>query len=96
MLSQSVNKIFKRDRPQYLREQELMKFRRGEVNVVVSTDVCSRGLDIKELDHVINYDLPEDICTYIQRNHLYILYKNESRSQLCPEKDAQKIFYLCC
>lgn len=55
------------DRPQALREDSLLKFRKGFFQVLVSTDVCSRGLDIKELDHIINYDLPDDICTYIHR-----------------------------
>uniref|UniRef100_A0A915E3P7 Helicase C-terminal domain-containing protein n=1 Tax=Ditylenchus dipsaci TaxID=166011 RepID=A0A915E3P7_9BILA len=55
------------DRPQALREQALREFRNNEVKVLVATDVCARGLDIKDLDHVINFDLPNDDVTYVHR-----------------------------
>ena len=34
------------------REKVLTKFRKGEVPILISTDVCARGIDVKELDHV--------------------------------------------
>ncbi|KAE9555129.1 hypothetical protein FO519_001624 [Halicephalobus sp. NKZ332] len=55
------------DRTQQLREEALGQFRRGEVAVLVSTDVCCRGIDIKHLDHVINYDIPMEVNQYIHR-----------------------------
>lgn len=55
------------DRSQQLREEALGQFRRGEVAVLVSTDVCCRGIDIKHLDHVINYDIPIELIQYIHR-----------------------------
>jgi superfamily II DNA/RNA helicase len=55
------------DRPQQLRELALSQFRKGEKDVIVTTDVCARGLDIKDLDLVINYDLPAIVVTYIHR-----------------------------
>jgi len=55
------------DRPQKLREQALMALRENRANVMVATDVMARGMDIKELDHVINYDLPDDGVTYVHR-----------------------------
>lgn len=42
-----------RDRPQRLRDDTLRDFRNKRFNVLVATDVCARGLDIKNLDHVI-------------------------------------------
>merc|ERR1712061_368207 len=55
------------DLNQYEREANLEKFRKGEIDVMVATDVASRGLDISGVSHVINYDLPFDSTVYIQR-----------------------------
>lgn len=40
------------------------KFVKGEKDVLVATDVASKGLDFPDIQHVINYDLPEDIENY--------------------------------
>lgn len=45
----------------------LSKFRAGTRNILVATDVAARGLDIPNVDCVINYDLPQDSKTYIHR-----------------------------
>jgi superfamily II DNA/RNA helicase len=42
-------------------------FRKGKLDVLVCTDVASRGLDIAGLSHVINYDTPEDDRAYVHR-----------------------------
>ncbi|CEF64843.1 Helicase, C-terminal domain and DNA/RNA helicase, DEAD/DEAH box type, N-terminal domain and Helicase, superfamily 1/2, ATP-binding domain and RNA helicase, DEAD-box type, Q motif domain and P-loop containing nucleoside triphosphate hydrolase domain-containing protein [Strongyloides ratti] len=55
------------DRPQNIREEALNNFRSHKVDVLVATDVCARGLDIKELDHVINVDLPSNYYTFVHR-----------------------------
>lgn len=49
------------------RERSLNKFRNGSVNVLVSTDLSSRGLDIPNLDTIIHYHLPMNEETYIHR-----------------------------
>ncbi|KAE9552953.1 hypothetical protein FO519_003830 [Halicephalobus sp. NKZ332] len=54
-------------RGQHLREEAMEDFRSGKARILVATDVCARGVDIKELDYVINFDLPNDISTFIQR-----------------------------
>jgi len=54
-------------RGQKLREQSLSLFRNKKVTMLIATDVCSRGLDIKNLDFVINVDLPDEFSTYVQR-----------------------------
>lgn len=49
------------------RERVLDRFRAGHTEVLVGTDVAARGLDIPEVSHVINYDLPEDAEAYVHR-----------------------------
>lgn len=46
------------------RSASVQQFRRGEKDVLVATDVASKGLDFPEIKHVINYDMPEDIENY--------------------------------
>lgn len=55
------------DLGQGAREQALRAFRAGKVDVLVSTDVAARGLDVDDVTHVINYQCPEDEGTYIHR-----------------------------
>lgn len=55
------------DRSQPERTRALEDFKRGDVTVLVATDVASRGLDIEELPHVVNYELPFDPQDYIHR-----------------------------
>ena len=49
------------------REEMLQKFRAKKIKVVVATDVLSRGIDIKDIDLVINYDVPNDGEDYVHR-----------------------------
>jgi superfamily II DNA/RNA helicase len=49
------------------RMRTLDKFKRGEIEILIATDVASRGLDIPNVSHVINYDLPESYEAYIHR-----------------------------
>jgi ATP-dependent RNA helicase RhlE len=55
------------DRSQPERTRALEDFKRGDVAVLVATDVASRGLDIEELPCVVNYELPHDPQDYIHR-----------------------------
>jgi ATP-dependent RNA helicase DeaD len=55
------------DKSQQEREATLKKFKQGHVKVVVATDVAARGLDIKDLTHVINHSLPWDVESYVHR-----------------------------
>jgi ATP-dependent RNA helicase DeaD len=52
---------------QQQREKILRSFREGQLPLLVATNVASRGLDIPEVSHVINYDIPEDAETYVHR-----------------------------
>lgn len=55
------------DVPQKKRMSLLQKFTKGELDVLVATDVAARGLHIPDVSHVINYDLPEDAEDYVHR-----------------------------
>ncbi|XP_026463802.1 ATP-dependent RNA helicase vasa-like [Ctenocephalides felis] len=55
------------DRLQREREEALRDFKQGTRGVLVATGVASRGLDIKNVRHVINYDLPKSIDEYVHR-----------------------------
>ena len=52
---------------QIAREKALKAFRTGEVDVLVATDVAARGIDIDDITHVINYQIPEDEQAYVHR-----------------------------
>lgn len=55
------------DLGQVAREKALKKFRTGEIDVLVATDVAARGIDIDDVTHVINYQCPDDDKTYVHR-----------------------------
>jgi ATP-dependent RNA helicase RhlE len=55
------------DRSQKEREEALARFRRGELQALVATDVAERGLDIPRVTHVVNFDLPGSSATYLHR-----------------------------
>ncbi|XP_052777859.1 probable ATP-dependent RNA helicase DDX43 [Mya arenaria] len=55
------------DREQIDREQALEDIKTGETRILVATDVASRGLDVKDLTYVINYDMPRNIEEYVHR-----------------------------
>ncbi len=49
------------------RTKTLAGFARGRTRILVATNVAARGLDIPDVSHVVNYDLPEDVETYVHR-----------------------------
>jgi superfamily II DNA/RNA helicase len=55
------------DRTQSERDRALAGFREGRLRVLVATDVASRGLDIDDIDLVVNYDVPHDPEDYVHR-----------------------------
>jgi ATP-dependent RNA helicase DeaD len=55
------------DLSQEARERTLNRFRKNTIKVLVATDVAARGLDIDDISHVFNYDLPDDPEIYIHR-----------------------------
>jgi ATP-dependent RNA helicase DeaD len=55
------------DLSQDARERVVARFRRNQIKVLVATDVAARGLDIDDISHVFNYDLPQDPEIYVHR-----------------------------
>ena len=55
------------DIQQRIREKTLEKFKKGELRVLVATDVAARGLDIDDVDAVFNYDVPDELENYTHR-----------------------------
>lgn len=55
------------DRPQQARARALERFREGKVQVLVATDVMSRGIDVSGIDAVVNFDVPMDPEDYVHR-----------------------------
>ncbi len=55
------------NKSQNARERALVRFKRGESRVLVATDIAARGIDIDDVTHVINFDLPNVPETYVHR-----------------------------
>jgi ATP-dependent RNA helicase DeaD len=55
------------DIPQRRRERVLEGFRRGTVSPLIATNLAARGIHVEGIDHVVNFDLPEDPETYVHR-----------------------------
>ncbi len=55
------------DLEQAQRDDVIIKFKAGIVDILVATDVASRGIDIGGISHVINFDVPFDVDTYVHR-----------------------------
>ncbi len=55
------------DKNQNERESTMQSFRERRLNLLVCTDVASRGIDVKELSHVINYSIPRELDIYVHR-----------------------------
>jgi ATP-dependent RNA helicase DeaD len=55
------------DFTQSFREEMMGKFKKGEIDILVATDVAARGLDINDVTHVINYSIPQNPDAYVHR-----------------------------
>ena len=53
--------------PQDRRNNAIRRFREGEVNILLATDVAARGIDLPDITHVINYDMPRTADVYLHR-----------------------------
>jgi superfamily II DNA/RNA helicase len=69
MLSKMGHKVasIHGDKPQSKRQRALDDFKKEKINILVATDVAARGLDIPDVSHVINYDIPMTYEDYIHR-----------------------------
>jgi ATP-dependent RNA helicase DeaD/ATP-dependent RNA helicase RhlE len=55
------------DKSQRQRERALASFENGEVATLIATDVAARGIDVDDITHVVNFDVPGDRDTYVHR-----------------------------
>lgn len=55
------------DMPQMMRERVMESFRRGTLRVLVATDIAARGIDVDDIDTVVNFELPRDPEDYVHR-----------------------------
>ena len=55
------------DMPQSVRERTVSKLKKGQLDILVATDVAARGLDVSRVSHVINFDPPHDSESYVHR-----------------------------
>jgi ATP-dependent RNA helicase DeaD len=55
------------DLPQSARDRVMRKFRDGQVQILIATDVVGRGIDVSNISHIINYDLPQSSDDYVHR-----------------------------
>ncbi|MEN8176854.1 MAG: DEAD/DEAH box helicase, partial [Pseudomonadota bacterium] len=55
------------DMDQKARERTVDRLRKGALDILVATDVAARGLDVKRISHVLNYDIPTDTEAYVHR-----------------------------
>mgnify|MGYP000187398663 CR=1 FL=1 len=55
------------NKSQNARQRALSNFKEGKIRVLVATDIAARGIDVDDLTHVINYDLPEQAENYVHR-----------------------------
>jgi ATP-dependent RNA helicase SrmB len=53
--------------PQDKRNLSMAKFRSGEVKILIATDIAARGIDVENISHVINYDMPRTADVYVHR-----------------------------
>ncbi len=76
------------DIPQAQREKTLGRFRAGDIQVLVATDVASRGLDIPNVDLVVHYDLP-------QVGQDYGRHMRRRFALFCTQRSAGMLILLC-
>jgi len=55
------------DMKQSARDRVMGSFRKGQIDILIATDVAARGIDVEDVDLVINYDVPQDVEYYVHR-----------------------------
>lgn len=79
------------------------QFKKGKIRILVATDAASRGLDIQDVSHVINYDYPDNVESFIHRSgrsghqgqngiSITLLDEQSSFESLCFLKDTKPLF----
>ncbi len=55
------------DIAQNQRERIINNYKKGKIDILIATDVAARGLDVSRISHVVNYDIPQDVESYVHR-----------------------------
>ena len=83
------------DLTQAQRDQVMTAFRNKHIQILVATDVAARGIDVDELTHVINYELPDDLEVYVHRSGRTGRAGNSGISvSIIHTRETRKIFSL--
>ncbi|MDQ7009394.1 MAG: DEAD/DEAH box helicase [Candidatus Gracilibacteria bacterium] len=83
------------DVDQKQRERTLNKFKKGDVKILVATDVAARGIDVPNLSHVVNYSLPDNPETYTHRiGRTGRAGKDGIAISFVSRNDKRKLFYI--
>ena len=83
------------DKSQNQRQLALKNFKEGKIRVLVATDIAARGIDVDELSHVINFDLPEVPETYVHRIGRTGRAGNDGASiSFCSEEEKDLLKYI--
>jgi len=80
------------DLDQAERDRTMQAFRSGAVNILVATDIVSRGIDIEDISVIINYDMPHDAEDYVHRIGRTARASAEGLSISFVSEDEQEIF----
>lgn len=80
------------DMSQASREKTVDRLKKGSLDIVVATDVAARGIDVERITHVINYDIPYDVDSYIHRIGRTGRAGREGRAILFVTPREQRLF----
>lgn len=81
------------DLEQKERDQVMLDFRNGKVDVLVATDIVARGIDVDDIPLVINYDVPRDAEDYVHRIGRTARAENSGTAITLVSKEDQRYFY---
>ncbi|WWO95255.1 MAG: DEAD/DEAH box helicase [Candidatus Dasytiphilus stammeri] len=81
------------DMNQTLREQTLERFKSGNLDILIATDIAARGLDVDRISLVVNYDIPMDVDSYIHRIGRTGRAGRIGKALVFVEKREQRLLY---
>jgi ATP-dependent RNA helicase RhlE len=80
------------DKSQNARTRALQRFHAGTIQVLVATDIASRGIDVDEIDHVVNFELPSESDSYVHRiGRTARAGRSGSALSFCDETELEKL-----
>ena len=84
------------DLSQNERNRIMTRFKAGEIDVLVATDVAARGIDVSDVDAVINYDVPEENEHYTHRIGRTGRARKQGASYLSTRRRSKAAWTSCC